>query len=251
MAFKQFKLDRSSEQSRGIFNKYVYETEDTVSHVQSQGYFTESRFSELDGPDTNSDGWDGGYIICKCSDGSFAGYYDKETETLTPASATAIWRGGISGDSGLVKDYLTSNDTPQVIPFNSEGLTSELFEADLGAGTIQVKVNGIMSYDVFTQGIRETPGGVTYLGIFVQVEIDGVGWVDLPDSLFVSTFKSTETNDIQPQACPGVTQVQAGQKFRIMQITDDFTKDIGVIADKPFANAPSQAALVLSLQVFY
>ncbi len=73
MAFEQNKLDRSALQTRGIFNKYVYETDDTVADVQAPNYFAESRFVEIDGPDTNGMGWLGGVIECKCSDGYIIG----------------------------------------------------------------------------------------------------------------------------------------------------------------------------------
>jgi len=67
MAFTQFKLDIATEQSRGIFNQYVYETTDTIVETQAVGYFVQSRFSDLD-PD-----WFGSFITCKCSDGSYTG----------------------------------------------------------------------------------------------------------------------------------------------------------------------------------
>jgi len=73
MPFKQFKLDRSSEQARGIFNEYVYETQDPCEEVLTAGYFTEARFKILDGPQVNSDGWDGGIIFIQCDDESFYG----------------------------------------------------------------------------------------------------------------------------------------------------------------------------------
>ena len=62
MSFTQLKLDRSSDQSRGIFNKYVYETDDTIDEVISPGYFAQSRFIALDSDSTNSMGWANGFM---------------------------------------------------------------------------------------------------------------------------------------------------------------------------------------------
>ena len=50
MAFDQFKLDRSSLQTRDIFNRYVYETPDTKADIQAAGYFSQSRL-ETASPD--------------------------------------------------------------------------------------------------------------------------------------------------------------------------------------------------------
>lgn len=70
MPFEQRKLDVSVSQSRGIYNTYIYETEDeTVAQVQTAGYFAASRFAISD-----PDDWFGGRIDCRCSDGFFSGF---------------------------------------------------------------------------------------------------------------------------------------------------------------------------------
>ena len=66
MPFIQRKLDRSINQSRGIFDKYVYKTDDLISEVSSSGYFAKSRFSS----DTE---WVDSVIECECSDGYIFG----------------------------------------------------------------------------------------------------------------------------------------------------------------------------------
>jgi len=102
MAFNQFKLDRSVLQARGIFNKYVYETNDTISEVQVSGYFGQSRFIEIDGPMTNSDGWVGGIIECNCSDGFFRGQIQSNGESIVSIE---------SGGSSVIDDL-----TPYQVP---------------------------------------------------------------------------------------------------------------------------------------
>jgi hypothetical protein len=44
MSFNQFKLSESFNQSRGIFNKYIYESDDQLVKIISPDYFAESRF---------------------------------------------------------------------------------------------------------------------------------------------------------------------------------------------------------------
>jgi len=90
MAFVQFKIDRSIDQSRGIFNKYIYETpDDTILQVEATDYFADCRFITIDGPQTNSQGWIGGLVECKCSDGYFLGEVQADGSTVIDISATA------------------------------------------------------------------------------------------------------------------------------------------------------------------
>ena len=50
MAFQQVKLSRSINQTRGIFDKYIYSpsNNDTLDDIISDGYFTESRYGKDD-----------------------------------------------------------------------------------------------------------------------------------------------------------------------------------------------------------
>jgi len=66
MAFQQFKLAIATSQARGIFNQYVYETDDTAADTQVAGYFNASRFA--DDPD-----WFGSFITVKASDTTYTG----------------------------------------------------------------------------------------------------------------------------------------------------------------------------------
>ena len=77
MAFNQFKLDESFNQARGIFNEYVYGTEDTKSEVMADGYFSESRFAD-------SDNWLGSLITCSCSDGFITGNINDTSSLVDP-----------------------------------------------------------------------------------------------------------------------------------------------------------------------
>lgn len=86
MSFKQFKLDISSEQTRGIFNTYVYQTNDTTLEVQASGYFAASRFPLVD-----EDGC-GALIRCCCGDGFFEGFVGADG-TIDPIDNTSspVW----------------------------------------------------------------------------------------------------------------------------------------------------------------
>ena len=93
MSFNQEKIDRATIQSRGIFNTYVYRTEDPIAEVEAAGYFAECRFAELDGPATNSNGWDGGIVEAYCDDGYVVGQIDASTGTFTALIPSSVPRG--------------------------------------------------------------------------------------------------------------------------------------------------------------
>ena len=87
MAFNQFKLDRATTQSRGIFDTFVYSTDDTIAEVQATGYFSQSRYATR-----TPDKWTGSFVTCKCADGVFEGEIDSN------GTAQPIAGGEADGD---------------------------------------------------------------------------------------------------------------------------------------------------------
>ena len=81
MSFTQFKLDIATEQARGIFNTYVYETDDSIANIQAVGYFSRSRFADTD-PD-----WLKAKIGAQCSDGFVTGFIDSSGNFNPESSA--------------------------------------------------------------------------------------------------------------------------------------------------------------------
>ena len=76
--FTQFKLDKKVNQTRGIFDIFIYRSDtDTLADVQVAGYFLESRFSGQD------EGWNGAKLEVKASDGYAEGFIDAATGTFT------------------------------------------------------------------------------------------------------------------------------------------------------------------------
>lgn len=71
MSFNQKNLDKAFNQTRDIFNIYVYKTEDTAAEVQTPGYFDEARFAR-----TEPEDWANGLILCNTSDAYFEGFMD-------------------------------------------------------------------------------------------------------------------------------------------------------------------------------
>lgn len=81
MAFDQFKLDKKTNQTRGIFDIFIYRTDDTLADTQVAGYFSRSRFAD-NGSDPD-EGWDGAKLEVRASDGYAEGFVDGATGTFT------------------------------------------------------------------------------------------------------------------------------------------------------------------------
>jgi len=94
MPFNQYKFDRSFNQTRGIFDKFVYITSDSVDDVLVPGYFSEVRFGDEE--ITN------GLVEAECSDGTVI------FKILSRDSVEVIFDSSKKYTSGGFMDY---NDT--------------------------------------------------------------------------------------------------------------------------------------------
>lgn len=248
MSFDQFNLDRATEQSRGIFNEYVYQTDDTCSEVRAAGYFLRSRFATIDGPESESDGWVGGTVLCKCSDGYMYGEMDV-TGTLNAIDEVAMYRASWKTAGATQTQLLAATDTPQVITFSDETMTSPFIVSDLGNGTFQSLIEANVKASFSFEVTRQSSGGIATWGFFLETETAPSVWTAIPDTLRTVKLKAVELNDVEHVQFDVATAVNAGGKFRIMQITDDHTDNVGLITEKPFTNAPVSAGAILSLEL--
>lgn len=172
MSFVQERIDRSSAQARGIFNTYVYTTEDTKEDVQAVGYFNGCRFAVTDGPDTNGNGWHNGIIEARCSDGYIIGRMDASTGTM---NAEISAPGNVAFIDRLVSSYFVDQvpvalGTPLQVRF---GPLSSGTHFDMAAnGAVTCKVSGNYRVVVFLQAGRVGSGGVANL--YFRLLINGV-----------------------------------------------------------------------------
>ena len=97
MPFQQFKLDKSVNQSRGIFDKYIYKPTngDLIAQILQSNYFDQSRFS--DDPD-----WIGGIIEIVTP----AGYYIAEIQEPT---INVVYDSTATSSTG--QGFIDYNDT--------------------------------------------------------------------------------------------------------------------------------------------
>jgi len=95
MSFVQTKLTKSSNQSLGIFDKFIYSTGDTMDEVMVDGYFNNSKYLT---DEYSGDDWVGGVIECLCSDGFFIGKVTEAGNTVL-----SVMRGISASESETLK----------------------------------------------------------------------------------------------------------------------------------------------------
>lgn len=135
MPFQQIRLDKSINQARGIFDKYIYKPDngDSITQIQATDYFKEARFAL--GPD-----WVGG-IIEVVTD---AGYYIAEIQTN---SLSVLYDSTAAPVAGLAN---------RVIVNQASDLAGTL------SGTVEYFIDGIV--DMGSQTIEVPQGGLNLTG---------------------------------------------------------------------------------------
>lgn len=132
MSFTQFKLEIATEQSRGIFNQYVYETSDTILETQAVGYFDQSRFAA-----SNPDNWIGAFITCKCSDGSYVGEINSNGEGVTQAISGLTNRVVVTKPSDLAGTFAGGDSLSSSCEYFLDGII------DMNGQSIEVPQGGL------------------------------------------------------------------------------------------------------------
>jgi len=172
MAFTQFNIDRSSTQSRGIFNNYVYRTTDTIAQVKVAGYFTACRFAISDGPSTNGFGWNGAVIECFCSDGYLVGQMNATTGTLSGlfSSPAVLSQGDIINSASVVTQTPGSLGTALQVSFGSAPVSTAQFDLS-AAGAMTCKISGQYRFIFSAQAGRAAGAGI--VNLFVRLLKNG------------------------------------------------------------------------------
>ena len=172
MAFNQYTLEETVLQNRGIFNEYIYRTNDTKSEVQQAGYFDASRFKD-------HDGWVGALITASCVDGFITGQIDSSSTLIdplypfNPTSGIRIERllDGISSASTQEPTGTGQANSIQ-IEFGPNNLAPSDPVNLVGDGTLNINEGGTYRIKVALQFGRSGASGTSKL--FFRVRVNGV-----------------------------------------------------------------------------
>lgn len=161
-------------------------------------------------------------------------------------TARVVWEA--SGTPPEYQNCLVDNVT-QVVTFSSYPSTDPAITVDLGLGEVSF-VEDLDNVDIHVnlQIHRDGAGGAdTEWGIAAEVW-DGVSWTIYPNSSRHFTFDSNTIDAIRHLSFSiSVSGVLTGTKFRLIQVAEDASNDIGLVSDKPFTALPQSAGLVMSM----
>lgn len=205
MAFNQRKLDKVYNQSRGIFDRWVYRSdEDTIAEITSPGYFAASRFA--DDPDWKDNPV---FIDVLAADGTY------EVQ-LVGGVASVVGGEFVAPESfGLVGDY---------DPVTGEGTDNSAAFARMISSGRRVGFFGGKKYKV-TQSI-EIKSNTFWIGDF-SCEI-------YPDFASSGSILIKNEERIENVSLSGVTVVRVGNNAEHGVILDDFDNlhiNLNVIGD--------------------
>lgn len=167
MAFQQFKLTKSVNQARDIFDKYIYESDtDTAIQVRSSGYFSESRFNK-----TEPSEWTGGIIECRCADQYFIGQISANGESVSPI-ITSINNvvTTVSSTTIYPNQILICNNTASIdVTLSSESATGDRLYIKRKDATVNVigQIDGVTN---------KTINVVNYA---MHLVFDGIEWSEI------------------------------------------------------------------------
>lgn len=227
MAFTQKKLDRSVLQARGIFNKYIYETEDTISDVFSVDYFANSRFIEIDNDSTNGMGWSGGIVECSCSDGYVIGQISIDGKTITSTSINSL----NSFDSLTTAiAYVTANPNAITQLYTASYRNSSeclalgvAFPDGGGAAWIKSEVTGLAPYQSPSQLIKASfsdgEGNEWELNEHGDVFAEMLGAIPLPTEDITPIWNAFKGSELAMKLHNGMTYGTLGIQLAVTHST--------------------------------
>ena len=157
MPLQQFRLDKSVEQTRGIFDKYIYAPDngDTLSDITTNGYFDLSRFA-------NEKDWPGSIIEVRAPDGYVVLLINEDgsTTVLLPGSSGG---GGAPISDNTVEinsDYVRNSADKLIYTTGDVNLTMDS-PSGMNADTLIVRcISGTCTF-IPSTGTVETPSITT------------------------------------------------------------------------------------------
>lgn len=196
MPFNQFKLDIATEQSRGIFNQYVYETTDTLAETQVAGYFAQSRF--INDPD-----WIGSLVTVKATDGGLLGEFTDDG-TMVPSDVAADYEEGT---------WIPTDNSGAALTFvNPAG-------SYVRVGRL-VTCTGRLQYPSTANGSSASIGGLPFTASNIDGEASGS--IAYSSSIFGETIlvtKNTATAAIFTNAGAATTNAQVSIATMLFTLT--------------------------------
>ena len=162
----------------------------------------------------------------------------------------AVFRASFTTTSVETAQYVTTDNTPQVVVFNAQALPNAAMGTLDNATGIFTAARRIVGTLAITCQVRRTTGGsaaVTW-GFQVETSPDGITWTPTAGSArYINLRGAGDNNVLHTTNLTSAVDIPAGTRIRVTQMTDTSSANVGLVALPAMLGGATAAGLVLSL----
>ena len=162
----------------------------------------------------------------------------------------AVFRASFTTTSVETTQYVTADNTPQVVTFNAQAIPNAALGTLNNATGVFTAARHIVGTLALSCQVRRTTGGATAImwGFQVETSPDGSTWTPTPGSArYINLRGAGDNNVLQTVNLTAAVDIPAGTRVRITQMTDTSSANVGLVALPAMLGGATAAGLVFSL----
>lgn len=162
----------------------------------------------------------------------------------------AVFRASFTTTSVEATQYVTADNTPQVVTFNAQAIPNAMLGTLDNATGIFTAAREIVGTLAVTCQVRRTTGGAAAAtwGFQVETSPDGSTWTPTPGSArYINLRGAGDNNVLQTVDLTAAVDIPAGTRVRITQMTDTSSANVGLVSLPAMLGGATAAGLVFSL----
>lgn len=162
----------------------------------------------------------------------------------------AVFRASFTTTNVETSQYVTADNTPQVVTFNAQAIPNAALGTLNNATGIFTAAREIVGTLAVTCQVRRTTGGAAAVtwGFQVETSPDGSTWTPTPGSArYINLRGAGDNNVLQTVNLTAAVDIPAGTRVRITQMTDTSSANVGLVALPAMLGGATAAGLVFSL----
>ena len=174
--------------------------------------------------------------------------YGDNVDVNRPVSA--VFRASFTTTGLALDQYVTANNTPQVVVFNAQALPNAALGTLDNATGIFTTARRIVGTLAITCQVRRTTGGAAAVtwGFQVETSPDGVTWTPTAGSArYINLRGAGNNNVLHVIGLTSAVDIPSGTRLRITQMTDTSSANVGLAALPAMLGGATAAGLVFSL----
>lgn len=162
----------------------------------------------------------------------------------------AVFRASFTTTGLALNQYVTTDNTPQVVVFNAQALPNAALGTLDNASGVFTAARRIVGTLAITCQVRRTTGGsaaVTW-GFQVETSPDGVTWTPTPGSArYINLRGAGDNNVVQVVGLTTSVDIPSNTRIRVTQMTDTSSANVGLVALPAMLGGTTAAGMIFSL----